>query len=63
MENRLQAAEASLIVERKRREVAEKSLADVERECRAPFIVPALLQTFVKISQLGTGDAFDGIRG
>ena len=61
MENRLHAAEAALNVERKRREVAERCLADVERECRAPFVVPALLQTFMKISQLGERDARDGI--
>jgi hypothetical protein len=61
MENRLQVAEAALVIERKKREVAEKCLEDVERECRAPFVVPGLLQTFVKISQLGKGDAFGGI--
>jgi hypothetical protein len=64
MENRLQTVEAALAVEKKGREVAEKSLADVERECRAPFVVPALLQTFMKISQIGNSpNALDGISG
>ena len=62
MENRLQAIEAALTVEQKKREVAEKSLADVERECRAPFVIPALLQTFMKISQIANGpNALEGV--
>jgi len=48
----LQALEAELSVERARRVRAERALNDVERECRAPFVVPALFQAFVSISEL-----------
>ncbi|KAI9456599.1 hypothetical protein HD554DRAFT_1845477 [Boletus coccyginus] len=44
--------EAELRVERARRVRAERVLSDVERECRAPFVVPALLQAFMSISEL-----------
>ncbi|KAG9311403.1 hypothetical protein JVU11DRAFT_8515 [Chiua virens] len=38
--------------ERARRMRAERALSDVERECRTPFIVPALYQAFISISEL-----------
>lgn len=44
--------EAELRTERMRRVRAERALSDVERECRAPFVVPALYQAFMKISEL-----------
>jgi hypothetical protein len=47
--------EAELKAERARRaraERAERALSDVERECRAPFVVPALFQAFLSISEL-----------
>lgn len=44
--------EAELRTERARRVRAEQSLNDVERECRAPFVVPALFQAFISISEL-----------
>lgn len=44
--------EAELKTERARRVRAERALSDVERECRAPFVVPALFQAFVSISEL-----------
>jgi hypothetical protein len=40
--------------ERQRREEAETALADVRRECRQPFVVPSLLDTFVELSRLTT---------
>ncbi|TFK36251.1 hypothetical protein BDQ12DRAFT_687089 [Crucibulum laeve] len=40
--------------ERRRRLEAENALADVERECRAPFVVPALLDAFMSVSKLTT---------
>ncbi|KAH7926593.1 hypothetical protein BV22DRAFT_343645 [Leucogyrophana mollusca] len=38
--------------ERKRRLRAEQLLREVERECRAPFVVPVLLQAFLSITEL-----------
>jgi hypothetical protein len=40
--------------ERRRRDEAENALADVKRECRQPFVVPSLLDTFVELSKLTT---------
>jgi hypothetical protein len=31
---------------------AEQALQDVERECKEPFVVPALLKGFIEISKL-----------
>jgi hypothetical protein len=44
--------EESLHVEKKRRVEAEDLLKDVERECRSPFVVPALLQAYATISNV-----------
>lgn len=44
--------EADMRVERARRMRAERVLSDVERECRTPFVVPALFQAFMSISEL-----------
>jgi hypothetical protein len=49
---KLQDAELSLQAERKRRVEAEQALEDIERECKEPFIVPALLKAFINISKL-----------
>ncbi|KZT18408.1 hypothetical protein NEOLEDRAFT_1080356, partial [Neolentinus lepideus HHB14362 ss-1] len=46
------AAEARLAEEQARRTTAELAISDVERECRAPFIVPALMRAFLDISKL-----------
>jgi hypothetical protein len=46
--------------ERRRRIEAEKVMMDVERECREPFVVPALLEAFVKLSRL-TSDALETV--
>jgi hypothetical protein len=54
MELQLQAAQLKLEMERERRAAAEQSLKDVERECRGPFVVPALLKAFIKISELSS---------
>ncbi|TFY80617.1 hypothetical protein EWM64_g3389, partial [Hericium alpestre] len=35
------------------RRAAERRLKDVERECKEPFVVPALLQAFLQLSKLG----------
>ncbi|KAF9223112.1 hypothetical protein BS17DRAFT_706581, partial [Gyrodon lividus] len=45
---------AELQQERTNRIRAESALHDVERECRAPFVVPALLQAFLSISELSS---------
>jgi len=52
LQSRLDAANAAIASERQKRISLDKCLADVERECRDPFLVPILLQTFVKISHL-----------
>ncbi len=46
--------EKELIGERKRRIEAENILNDVERECRTPFVVPAMIEAFKTISTLTT---------
>lgn len=55
---RLKMVESELRAERKRREEAEAALNDIERECREPFIVPALFDAFVSISRI-TSQAMD----
>ncbi|PFH49480.1 hypothetical protein AMATHDRAFT_147617 [Amanita thiersii Skay4041] len=47
---RVEELERELGIERKRREEVECMLEDVERECRAPFVVPALLEAFKVVS-------------
>lgn len=51
---RLAMVEKELLDEKRRRAEVESALQDVERECREPFVVPALLQAFVSISKLTT---------
>ena len=46
--------ELELESERHRRQTAEEALMDVRRECKEPFVVPALLDAFIRISQLTT---------
>ncbi|KAF9235485.1 hypothetical protein BU15DRAFT_64838 [Melanogaster broomeanus] len=46
--------EAELRHERTLRLRAERALHEVEKECRAPFVVPALLQAFMNISELSS---------
>ena len=53
-ELQLRAVQLKLEVEQNKRAIAEQSLKDVERECKEPFVVPALLKAFIKISQLGS---------
>ncbi|KAL0063084.1 hypothetical protein AAF712_009992 [Marasmius tenuissimus] len=40
--------------ERAKRMAAEDTLKDIERECREPFIVPALLDAFITVSNLSS---------
>ncbi|KAG1856331.1 hypothetical protein DFJ58DRAFT_727163 [Suillus subalutaceus] len=53
MEARLILLEIELQQERTQRLHAERMLSEVERECRVPFVVPALFQAFSRISELG----------
>ncbi|KAG2125686.1 hypothetical protein DEU56DRAFT_759191 [Suillus clintonianus] len=53
MEAQLILIEIELQQERIQRLRAERMLSEVERECRAPFVVPALFQAFCRISELG----------
>ncbi|KAF8638460.1 hypothetical protein AX17_002194 [Amanita inopinata Kibby_2008] len=46
--------ETELGRERRKRFDAEAVLKDVERECRTPFVVPALLEAFSAVSKLTT---------
>jgi hypothetical protein len=56
LESRIQTLESELRNERRRRIEAEATLKDIERECREPFVVPKLLQSFVAISKM-TGES------
>jgi hypothetical protein len=60
LELQLQAMQLKLEVEQNKRAIAERSLKDVERERKEPFVVPALLKAFIKISQLSSA-AVDGV--
>ncbi|THV07814.1 hypothetical protein K435DRAFT_959307 [Dendrothele bispora CBS 962.96] len=51
---RLQALESERDRERERRIEAERVLEAVKRECREPFIVPALLEAFLMVDGVGT---------
>lgn len=53
MEARLILLEIELQQERTQRLRAERMLSEVEKECRVPFVVPALFQAFCRISELG----------
>ena len=46
------AAAYALYHEHERRVAAESALADVRRECGAPFVAPALMDAFVGICAL-----------
>ncbi|THU84616.1 hypothetical protein K435DRAFT_620326, partial [Dendrothele bispora CBS 962.96] len=41
--------------ERRKRQAAEALLRDVQRECREPFLVPALFEAFLLVSELSNG--------
>jgi hypothetical protein len=52
MRERLLRLENEVEIERRKRAAAEAILEDVQRECREPFVVPALLESFITISKL-----------
>ncbi|THU80554.1 hypothetical protein K435DRAFT_495524 [Dendrothele bispora CBS 962.96] len=52
MKTKLQLAEKKLEAERQRRVALEQALQDINKECREPFIVPALLEAFIMVSEL-----------
>ncbi|KAK1236364.1 hypothetical protein PQX77_000397 [Marasmius sp. AFHP31] len=52
-------ASMQLLEEKKHRKAAEDALEDVQRECREPFVVPALLDAFVALSNVST-NVLDG---
>ncbi len=54
--------EALLRAERLRRAEVESMMNDTTRECKQPFVVPALLDAFIKIGQM-TGDALKESHG
>ncbi|KAI0708091.1 hypothetical protein C8T65DRAFT_708608 [Cerioporus squamosus] len=55
-------SEALLRAERVRRAEVENMMKDATRECQQPFVVPALLDAFMKIGQM-TGDALKDANG
>ena len=59
LEIRMHKLYLNIALEQESRAYAEQKLKDVERECREPFVVPALLKAFLKISQLSNA-AVDG---
>ena len=54
MEGRIRKLEQDLDAERRMRLEAEDILRDIRRECKAPFVVPGLLDAFIKLSRLTT---------
>ncbi|KAG1853298.1 hypothetical protein C8R48DRAFT_723527 [Suillus tomentosus] len=62
MEARLILLEIELQQERTQRLRAERMLSEVERECRVPFVVPALFQAFCRMSELGHHEYSKGDR-
>jgi hypothetical protein len=54
MEERIRKLEQDLDTERKLRLEAEDVVRDIRRECNAPFVVPGLLDAFIKLSRLTT---------
>jgi hypothetical protein len=54
MEGRIKKLEQDLDIERRMRLEAEDVARDIRRECKAPFIVPGLLDAFIKLSRLTT---------
>lgn len=54
LKTRLREVEKDLENERHLRLKAEATLQDIRRECKAPFVVPALLDAFISISNLTT---------
>ncbi|TFY67668.1 hypothetical protein EVG20_g3864 [Dentipellis fragilis] len=62
LESHVNSMNARLHIEEAARHAAERQLRedrrvleDVRRECREPFVVPALLDAFVKLSRMGAG--------
>lgn len=51
----------ALYAEHQRRVAAENALADVRRECGAPFVAPALVDALVRISALTDAMVVDGL--
>ncbi|KIJ94941.1 hypothetical protein K443DRAFT_683374 [Laccaria amethystina LaAM-08-1] len=54
LKTRLRKVEKDLENERHLRMKTEATLQDIRRECKAPFVVPALLDAFISISNLTT---------
>ncbi|KAJ7097602.1 hypothetical protein C8R44DRAFT_889140 [Mycena epipterygia] len=60
MKARIQQLESELQSERAKRRRLEDMVEDIRRECREPFVVPALLDAFVEISKLTNEALEDG---
>ncbi|KAJ7489166.1 hypothetical protein FB451DRAFT_684011 [Mycena latifolia] len=57
---RIQQLEGELQAERAKRRMLDDFVEDIRRECRAPFVVPTLLDAFVEISRLTNETLEDG---
>ncbi|KAF5373910.1 hypothetical protein D9758_000863 [Tetrapyrgos nigripes] len=57
----LEYLEKELCRERIKRIEAESLLEDVEKECREPFVVPALMEAFLMVRDVGTS-VLDGMK-
>jgi hypothetical protein len=63
VELQLQAVQLKLELEQEKRAAADQLLKDVERERKEPFVVPALLKAFIKISQLSSAAVGEANKG
>ncbi|KAF5370911.1 hypothetical protein D9615_009808 [Tricholomella constricta] len=54
LRTRLRAVEAELVAEKRMRGEMEAALEDVKRECREPFVVPAMFEAFLMVSKVTT---------
>lgn len=54
VEAQLDSVDSALVDERRKRLEVEGILADITREQKEPFVVPALLEAFVSISKMTT---------
>lgn len=52
--SRLRAIEQEIEIEQRKKNVTIQELKAIEREGREPFVVPALLDAFIKLSELTT---------
>ncbi|KAF9020214.1 hypothetical protein BDZ89DRAFT_1072395 [Hymenopellis radicata] len=52
LQARINELEAELAAERRKRRDCERALEDIRRECRHPFVVPAIFDAVLAVSKL-----------